>query len=815
MESELSKPDGTPYISYRKRAIVKLAQQERQKLGDSKLGHYIPLKQRKLIEDLKSQQVIYQFDKRKGGEQEEKDSDSENENDNSGSHGRQKKPTDEDGNGEAGADDGGYIGHGPASSQTESGPTTGGLTVEDPHKNDTSHSHSRSEDTKTKKVRDQAIDKFNIACDEDDPTAVHSSTDSSESSDGEFEERTKHLDFRQRSELRKKRNEERARKRMLKSKLKEERKRRARELARQKKEDDKKKISDAIAAAAGADREMSLFDQNLIDQGIIAEETKNINVAQKERMRERQAIAEDALMNTVPDARALVTAKQAAGKELPFEELIKTAWKAPKWLRNKPMSYFDRVRRRMKIDVDGDRMPPVCKTFEQMKLPFPILQHLTDMGIKMPTPIQMQGIPVLLSGRDMIGISYTGSGKTLVFCLPMILLALEQEAMMPFQRNEGPFGLIVVPSRELAKQTYDVIKEVIRVLDEAGPPFPNLNVVLCMGGVPATEMLQALQRGVHFVVATPGRLMDSLNKKRFNLLSCRYLCLDEADRMVDMGFEEDVRTILSYFKAQRQTILFSATMPRKIQEFAKKSLYNPICVNVGRAGAANLCIEQHVIYAREDMKIRQILACLEQTKPPVLIFTQQQASADDVYEYLLLKGVEVCCIHGGKEMPERLTAVAAFKGKRKDVLVATDVASKGLDFPKIEHVINYDMPDDIENYIHRIGRTGRGGQKGRATALINEKSEEAVLLDLRALLREANQNIPKFLNEWADDIAGDEFKKELVLDAAQDSSEKGCTYCGGLGHRITGCPKLASVRSRQAKDALGGGRDFMRSEGGY
>ena len=285
--------------------------------------------------------------------------------------------------------------------------------------------------------------------------------------------------------------------------------------------------------------------------------------------------------------------------------------------------------------------------------------------------------------------------------------------------------------------------------------------------------------------------------------------------MVDMGFEEDVRTILSYFKAQRQTILFSATMPRKIQEFAKKSLYNPICVNVGRAGAANLCIEQHVIYAREDMKIRQILACLEQTRPPVLIFTQQQASADDVYEYLLLKGVEVCCIHGGKEMPDRLTAVKAFKERSKDVLVATDVASKGLDFPKIEHVINYDMPDDIENYIHRIGRTGRGGQKGRATALINEKSEEAVLLDLRALLREANQNIPKFLNEWADDIAGDEFKKELTLDAAQKTSEKGCTYCGGLGHRITGCPKLASVRSRQSKDALGGGRDFMRSEGGY
>ena len=236
-----------------------------------------------------------------------------------------------------------------------------------------------------------------------------------------------------------------------------------------------------------------------------------------------------------------------------------------------------------------------------------------------------------------------------------------------------------------------------------------------MGGIPSHEMNQGLMRGVHVVVATPGRLMDSLSKKKFNLLSCRYLVLDEADRMVDMGFEDDVRTILSYFKSQRQTVLFSATMPRKIQEFAKSALVDPLTVNVGRAGAASSLITQQVFYAREDMKIRQVLLCIEQTPPPVLIFAEKQTNVDDVYEYLLLKGVEVAAIHGGKDMADRLQAVDAFKSKKKDVLVATDVASKGLDFPKIEHVINYDMPEDIENYIHRIGRTGRGSHKGRAT----------------------------------------------------------------------------------------------------
>jgi len=586
-----------------------------------------------------------------------------------------------------------------------------------------------------------------------------------------------------------------------------------RDIRKKNDEEQEKKQRAKIEKVFGKGQKMSLFDENLIEQGIVAEENKNKHTTAKEKMKERQIEAEKILLGNLPDARALISAKEAA-IGITYQQSIRTSWKPPRYLKRKPDTYFDRVRRRKKIDAEGENIVPICKTFEQMKLPKCFIRYLKKKGIVEPTPIQQQGIPILLSGRDLIGISYTGSGKTLTFTIPLVMMAMEQERLLPFNKGEGPYGLIIVPSRELAKQTYDGLIENFAIFNNYGYPFPKMNVVLCMGGIPSHQMNQDLMRGVHVVVATPGRLMDSLSKKKFNLLSCRYLVLDEADRMVDMGFEDDVRTILSYFKSQRQTVLFSATMPRKIQEFARSALVDPLTVNVGRAGAASMNITQQVFYAREDMKIRQVLLCIEQTPPPVLIFAEKQTNVDDVYEYLLLKGVEVAAIHGGKDMADRLQAVDAFKSKKKDVLVATDVASKGLDFPKIEHVINYDMPEDIENYIHRIGRTGRGSHKGRATALINEKCDTAVLLDLRAILREGKQDIPKFLNEWADDIAGEDFKNEHLLDADQESDSKGCSYCGGLGHRITGCPKLASVKNRQARE-IGLSRDFLRTEGGF
>mmetsp|Transcript_23880 Transcript_23880/g.51961 ORF Transcript_23880/g.51961 Transcript_23880/m.51961 type:complete len:270 (-) Transcript_23880:2637-3446(-) len=244
---------------------------------------------------------------------------------------------------------------------------------------------------------------------------------------------------------------------------------------------------------------------------------------------------------------------------------------------------------------------------------------------------------------------------------------------------------------------------------------------------------------------------------------------------------------------------FSATMPKKIVDFAQTSLIRPITVNVGRAGAANLDVTQEVEYVRPESKIVHILQSLQKSPPPVVIFSSNKKDVDDIYEYLLLKGVEAVAVHGGKSQEERLAAIKAFKTLEKDILVATDVAAKGLDFPDIKHVINFDMPSEIENYVHRIGRTGRGGKTGIATTFINNSIDPSILLDLKHLLREAKQSIPPVLMELEDpeDPAG----------GAATDSDVSCSYCGGLGHRITNCPKLqGNLRSQQAnrRDVIGG-----------
>jgi ATP-dependent RNA helicase DDX41 len=278
------------------------------------------------------------------------------------------------------------------------------------------------------------------------------------------------------------------------------------------------------------------------------------------------------------------------------------------------------------------------------------------------------------------------------------------------------------------------------------------------------------------VVGTPGRTLDILKKDKVFLYSCRHICLDEADRMIDLGFEEDLRGILEHVRQPYvQMLLFSATMPNSIREFARNALSNPVLINVGRAGAANLDIVQEVELVDHTRRLGSLLSALQKTAPPVIIFAAAKGDVDDILEYLLLRGVEAVAIHGGKTQEERLYAIDSFKAGKKDVLVATDIASKGLDLQNIQQVINYDMPAEIEDYVHRIGRTGRGGRTGIATTLLDPSAcSEAVLLDLKHLLNEAKQYVPPFLAE---------------LKEAQFRSQP-CSICGGLGHDIDKCPKV-------------------------
>lgn len=544
-------------------------------------------------------------------------------------------------------------------------------------------------------------------------------------------------------------------------------------------------------AKLGVSREVSLLDQS--------EEIRKreANISAKELKLRQQQREEEMLLREANQVQtnALKSAQEIAN-DIQYAENLRTSWTAPRFILEQPEEVHENTRKKWHILVEGEDVPPPIKSFKQMKFPQPILDALKEKNILRPTPIQVQGIPCVLSGRDIIGIAFTGSGKTLTFGLPMIMIALEEEMKLPIEPGEGPIGLILCPSRELARQTHEVIEHYCEALARGG--YPRLRTVLAIGGEDKRAQYGPVQsHGVHCIVATPGRLNDLLNMKKINMNLCRYLCLDEADRMLDFGFDEEVHNIINHFKRQRQTLLFSATMPQKFQEFAKRTLVRPVLVNVGRAGAANLDVIQEVEYVKQEAKIVYLLECLQKTPPPVVIFCERKGDVDDIHEYLLLKGVEAVSIHGGKDQDERNEAIDLFKSGQKHVLVATDVAAKGLDFPDIQHVINFDMPSEIENYVHRIGRTGRRGKTGVATTFINKNVDESILLDLKHLLIEAQQRVPPVLQALED-----------PEDQLQDlGGVRGCAFCGGLGHRITECPKLDKDARRlgaNMRDSLGG-----------
>jgi len=521
---------------------------------------------------------------------------------------------------------------------------------------------------------------------------------------------------------------------------------------------------------------------------------------------EKEAEDEKYLLSRLTKDRAPLQSAKDRAKGVKYTKVMQTSWRPPRHIREMGPKLMKKVRDKYSIIVEGEDPPPPCKRFEDMRFPPAIMKALADKGIKRPTPIQIQGIPVGLSGRDMIGIAFTGSGKTLVFTLPMVMFALEYETKTPLKHKQGPTGLIVCPSRELAKQTYDVVTHFTKYLYEDRAQFPELRTLLATGGLDMREQAHCFHSGVHMVVATPGRLLDLLKKQRINLDICKYMALDEADRLVDLGFDDDIRTMFDYFKGQRQMVLFSATMPKKIQEFATSSLVKPVVVNVGRAGAANLDVIQEVEYVKKEAKIVYLLECLQKTAPPVLIFASNKGDVDDIHEYLLLKGVEAVGVHGGKSQEDRTGAIELFRTGQRDVLVATDVASKGLDFPDVQHVINYDMPKDIEDYVHRIGRTGRCGKTGVATSFINRECSETFLLDLKHLLLEAGQKVPPVLLTIPDPT--DKFVKV-------EGEQQGCAYCGGFGHRVTNCHKLMNAQKMNQKGAYGYDEILSSIDKGY
>ena len=566
-------------------------------------------------------------------------------------------------------------------------------------------------------------------------------------------------------------------------------------------EEEKKKDEERRKALA----ERSLFDANVekrVQAGSSVEELTAGGGQQAEaaaRQREEAAAAEE-LRKAMAQYTPLKSVRERA-LDVQYAEGLRTDWVAPRHVREMSREAADAIRRTWHIEASGEDVPPPVTRFADLKLPPPVEAVLARKQIVLPTPIQMQGLPAALAGRDVLGVAFTGSGKTLVFVLPLVMRALGEEARLPLLGGEGPLGLLLCPSRELAQQTASVAQEFCDALAAAG--HARLHVACCIGGVRLGDQCRALRprgAGVHGIVATPGRLVDLLRRGIVSLALCRLVVLDEVDVLIDRGFEDDVRAVMDHFGAQRQTLLFSATMPLKIQQFARSALVRPVEIRVGRAGAANLDVIQEVEYVKQDAKIVYLLDCLQKTPPPVLVFCENKADVDDIHEYLLLKGVDAAAVHGGMDQAERSRAVADFKRGTKDVLVATDVASKGLDFPNINHVINFDCPAEIDTYVHRIGRTGRCGKTGVATTFINKSVPETVLLDLKQLLLEAHQRVPNFLlylQPPGGDVGGSS-------GGGASSTSEECPYCGGLGHRLTDCPKYAADQRARAKAS----RDF-------
>ncbi|MEM7729225.1 MAG: DEAD/DEAH box helicase [Pseudomonadota bacterium] len=365
-------------------------------------------------------------------------------------------------------------------------------------------------------------------------------------------------------------------------------------------------------------------------------------------------------------------------------------------------------------------------SFSELKLAEPLSRALTTLGYDRPTPIQEQAIPHLLDGRDLLGIAQTGTGKTAAFALPTLDYIFAEAGDPP---KRGARVLVLAPTRELVGQIYDSFVSYGRFMME-------LTAAKVVGGVSINNQIKKLVSGNDILVATPGRLIDLLDRKAISLGDVEILILDEADQMMDMGFIHALRKIIPLLPSERQTLFFSATLPPKIQKLASQFLTDPVRVTVSPPNSTAEKVEQSLIFAGKDEKPMLLADTLLQ--PGVertLVFTRTKHGADRVVKRLAQNGLRAIAIHGNKSQGQRQRALDAFKDRTVDILVATDVAARGIDIPGITHVINYEIPNVAEQYVHRIGRTARADASGRAIAFV-APDERPYLKDIQKLLGE-------------------------------------------------------------------------------
>jgi ATP-dependent RNA helicase RhlE len=363
--------------------------------------------------------------------------------------------------------------------------------------------------------------------------------------------------------------------------------------------------------------------------------------------------------------------------------------------------------------------------FDDLRLSQPLLRAVRTAGYHTPTPIQLQAIPLVLAGRDVVGCAQTGTGKTAAFALPILHRLSDGASRRPAATRIRV--LVLCPTRELAQQIHDSFRTYGQ--------YTGVRQAVVFGGVKQGPQVRALKAGVDVLIATPGRLLDLMGQRLINLAGVETLVLDEADRMLDMGFLPDIRRILAQVPRQRQTLLFSATMPDPIRKLANDILNNPTPVQVDRVSSPTPTVA-HWVYHVEQPEKPSLLTRLLARSPRLraLVFTRTKHGADKLTRHLLRQGVRAAALHGNKSQGARTRALAEFRSAQTPVLVATDIAARGLDVDDIAQVFNYDLTPDPETYVHRIGRTGRAGASGTAVSFCS-RQERGNLRGIERLLR--------------------------------------------------------------------------------
>ncbi|XP_067300202.1 DEAD-box helicase 3 X-linked a isoform X4 [Pseudorasbora parva] len=472
------------------------------------------------------------------------------------------------------------------------------------------------------------------------------------------------------------------------------------------------------------------------------------------------------------------------------------------------------------VEATGTNSPGHIESFHDVDMGEIIMGNINLSRYTRPTPVQKYAIPIIKAKRDLMACAQTGSGKTAAFLLPVLSqiytdgpgealqatkASAQQENGKYVRRKQFPISLVLAPTRELALQIYDESRKFAY--------RSRVRPCVVYGGADIGQQIRDLERGCHLLVATPGRLVDMMERGKIGLDYCKYLVLDEADRMLDMGFEPQIRRIVEQDtmppKGARQTMMFSATFPKEIQILARDFLEEYIFLAVGRVGSTSENITQKVVWVEENDKRSFLLDLLNATGKDslTLVFVETKKGADALEDFLYREGYACTSIHGDRSQRDREEALQQFRSGRCPIMVATAVAARGLDISNVKHVINFDLPSDIEEYVHRIGRTGRVGNLGLATSFYNDKNSN-ITKDLLDILVEAKQEVPSWL-------------ENLAYEHQHKSTNRGRPkrFSGGFGARdyrqMAAGGNTFGNRGARSAGGHGGNRGFGGNKGGF